>query len=112
MVRGKVKPLKIDRTAVRVLVMLQEEVWEYIQNLFENNIENKVNRAEINAHKDFAELVLMKKLNIEQNGDVTVRISNEDWITDEEDEYVSVRKFIKKSGYADPWDKEPSEDYG
>lgn len=99
---------KLDKTGKRVLELLQNEAWEYIQGLFMGVHEKTgtTTEAEIVAHKDFAELVLMQKLSIDCNGDIYIGT---------EGNKKKVRDYIKENGYCDPWGKENDDipdDYG
>lgn len=90
-------PKELDRTGVRTLVTLQNEAWEYISNLFMCHPfmkgERKMCEDELVAHKEFAELVLMKKLTIDCNGDIFV-------------DGKEARRYIQSCGYDDPWKDE------
>lgn len=95
---------KLDKTGKRVLELLQNEVWEYIQDIF-MGVTGTTTKAEIVTHKDFAELVLMQKLSIDCNGDIYIGT---------EENKKKVRDCIKENGYSDPWGKEDDipDDYG
>lgn len=84
----------VNPMEIKALVLLQNEAWEYIQNLFEGTpsigSDRKMREDELVAHKEFVELLLVKKLTIDCNGDIFV-------------DGTKVRDYIQKCGCDDPW---------
>ena len=84
----------VNPMEIRALVLLQNEAWEYIQNLFEGTpsvgSDRKMREDKLVAHKEFVELLLVKKLTIDCNGDIFV-------------DGTKIRDYIQKCGCDDPW---------